>query len=176
MKLTILTSYNEPLPFTINKSSGTLPTPSGSTSIIAQYTSKALALLTQKTLQSLGNLNWKARKQQNTGQIPVHPPTTKIHSMLATYYKKPKQGSLLLSRNSLVAPIPQVLKEPCPTQQVCFLEAPNYQYQKKVHFLLHPCPKEKQRKNRYPRPLPALQDPRKPLQYPLQLSRRHHEY
>jgi len=83
---------------------------------------------------------------------------------------------LLPSRNSPVALAPQVPKEPRPVQQVRFLEAPNFQYQKKVHFLLHLCPKAKQRKNLYPQPLPALRDPRKLLQYPLQPSRRHHLY
>jgi len=52
----------------------------------------------------------------------------------------------------------------------------NFQYQKKVHFLLHPYPRAKEKQNHYPRPLPALRDPRKPLQYPPQLSRRHQQY
>jgi len=187
MKSTILTSYNELLPITTNKSSGIPYTPSGNTSTTGRYISKVLVLLKQKK-PSLGSLK-KSRKpialsQQDliTNLTPTkdlhtvnHPPT-RTHSMLATYYKKPKQGSLLPSRNLPVAPVPQVPKKPCPVQQVRFLEAPNFQYQKKVHFLLHPCPKAKQRKNLYPRPLPALQDPCKPLQYPLQPSQRHHLY
>ena len=98
----------------------------------------------------------------------------KTYSTLATYYKRLKHRLLLPFRNSPVTPVPQVPNKPLPIQQVCFLEAPNFQYQKKVHFLLHPYPKEKQRKNLYPRPLPALQDPQKPLQYPPQPSQRHH--
>jgi len=165
MKLKTSTLYNEPLPTTANKSSGIHYTPSGSTSTTGRYISKVLLLLKQKkpSLLSLGNstkaINLKNQITQNNPTKNLHtvnPPLTKTHSTLATYYKKLKQGSLLLSRNLPVALVPQVPKEPRPVQQVCFLEAPNFQYQKKVHFLLHPCPKAKQRKNCYPRPLPAL--------------------
>jgi len=176
MKSMILTSYNELLPFTTNKSSGIPYTPSGNTSTIGRYISKALALLKQKKSHSQVESRKKVPPQWNTSQTLVHlpPQKTKIHSTLATYYKKLRQGSLLPSRNSPVVLAPLVPKEPPPIQQVHFLEAPNFQYQKKVHFLLHPYPKAKQRKNLYPRPLPALQDPCKPLQYPLQPSQRHH--
>jgi len=186
-KSKILTSYYELLPSTVNKSSGTLQTPSGSTSIIARYTSKALALLKQKKQDLLSPKNSRGKTvipQQHplTPTNPTknlhtaNPPLTRTHSTLATYYKKLKQGSLLPSRNSPVALVPQVLTEPPLVQQVRFLEAPNFLYQKKVHFLLYPCPKEKQRMNLYPRPLPALRDPCKPLQYPPQHSRRYHQY
>jgi len=186
-KLKISTLYNEPPPTTANKSSGIPYTPSGSTSTIERYISKALAPLKQKkqSLLSLENSRKKTaisqqdlimKTIQTRNLHTVNPPPTKTHSMLATYYKKLKQGSLLPSRNSPVALVPQVPKEPHLIQQVCFLEAPNFQYQKKVHFLLHPCPKAKQRKNLYPRPLPALQDPHKPLQYLPQPSQKHHLY
>jgi len=178
--------YYKPLPTTASKSSGIHYTPSGNTSTTERYISKVLVLLKQKKPNplSLGNLrkkkaiNLKNRITQNPTKNlhTVNPPLTKTHSTLATYYRKLKQGSLLLSRNSPVAPVPQVPKEPHPVQQVCFLEAPNFQYQKKVHFLLHLCPKAKQRKNLYPKPLPALRDPRKPLQYPPQPSQKHHLY
>jgi len=161
-----------------NKSSGTHKTLCGSTSIIAKYPSKALVLLKQKNPLSLGNLRKIVQPHLNTSQIPARfpPQTTTTHSMLATYYKKQKPESLQLSRNLPVVPVPQVPKEPHHVQQVRFLEAPNFQYQKKVHFLLHPCPKPKPKKNHYPRPLPALRDPHKPLQYPPQPSRRHQQY
>jgi len=183
----ILTSYNELLPFTVNKSSGIPYTPSGNTSTTGRYISKALVLLKQK-IPNLRSLTKSRKLIALSPQDPittltptkslhtVNHPQTRTHSTLATYYKKLKQGSLLPSRNSPVALVPQVPKEPHPVQQVRFLEAPNFQYQKKVHFLLHPCPKAKQRKNLYPRPLPALRDPCKPLQYPLQPSQRHHLY
>jgi len=186
-KLKTSTLYNEPLPTTTSKSSGIHYTPSGSTSTTGRYISKVLVLLKQKKPSplSLGNsrkkkaINLKNRITQTNPTKNLHtvnPPPTKTHSTLATYYKKLKQGLLLPSRNLPVALVPQVPKEPHPVQQVRFLEAPNFQYQKKVHFLLHPCPKGKQRKNLYPRPLPALQDPRKPLQYPPQPSQRYHPH
>jgi len=170
-----------------SKSSGIHYTPSGSTSTTRRYISKVLVLLKQKKPSPLSPGNSRKKKAINLkNQImqtnltknlhTVNPPLTKTHSMLATYYKKLKHGSLLPSRNSPVALVPQAPKEPRPVQQVHFLEAPNFQYQKKVHFLLHPCPKAKQRKSLYPRPLPALRDPRKPLQYPPQPSQRHHLY
>jgi len=184
-KSTTLTSYNELLPFTVNKSSGIPYTPSGNTSTTGRYISKVLVLLKQKT-PNPGSLKKSRKPIALSQQDPIttltptkslhtaNHPQTRTHSTLATYYKKLKQGSLLPSRNSPVAPVPQVPKEPHPIQQVRFLEAPNFQYQKKVHFLLHPCPKAKQRKSLYPRPLPALRDPHKPLQYPPQPSQRHH--
>jgi len=169
-----------------NRSSGIPYTPSGSTSTIGRYISKVLAPPKQRkqSLLSPENSNQKKainlKNQITTTQTrnlsTVNPPPTRIHSTLATYYKKLKQGSLLPSRNSPVILTPQVPNQPHPTQQVCFLEAPNFQYQKKVHFLLHLDLKAKPKKNHYPRPLPSLRDPYKPLQYPLQLSQRHHQY
>jgi len=170
-----------------NKSSGIPYTLSGSTSTIEKYISKALAPLKQKkqSLLSLENLRKKkainpknliTQTNQTRNLHTVNPLPTRTPSMLATYYKKLKLGLLLPSRNSPVAPVPQAPKKPHLGQQVCFLEAPNFQYQKKVHFLLHLCPKAKQRKNLYPRPLPALRDPCKPPQYPLQPSQWHHLY
>jgi len=184
MKLKTSTLYNEPLPTTASKSSGIHYTLSGSTSTTERYISKVLVLLKQKKPSPLSLGNSRKKKVINlTNQTnltknlhTVNPPPTRTHSMLATYYRKLKQGLLLPSRNSPVTLAPQVPKEPCPVQQVCFLEAPNFQYQKKVQFLLHPYPKEKQRKNLYPRPLPALRDPRKPLQYLPQPSQKHHLY
>jgi len=189
MKLKTSTLYNKPPPTTANKSSGIPYTLSGSTSTIERYISKALAPLKQKkqSLLSLENSRKKtAINQKNpinqtdqTRNLHIVNPLlqrTKIHSMLATYYKKLKQGLLLPSRNSPVTPVPPVPKEPHLVHQVRFLEAPNFQYQKKVHFLLHPCPRAKPKKNLYPKPLPALRDPRKPPQYPPQPSQRHHKY
>jgi len=186
-KSTILTSYNALLPITTNKSSGIPYTLSGNTSTIGRYISKALVLLKQKKppLRSLKKSRKPivlSQRDPITTLTPTKSPHTvnhprmRTHLTLATCHKKLKQESLLPSRNSPVALVPQVPKEPHPIRQVRFLEAPNFQYQKKVHFLLHPCPKAKQRKNLYPRPLPALRDPRKPLQYPPQPSPRHHLY
>jgi len=166
-KSTILTSYNALPPITTNKSSGIPYTPSGNTSTTRRYISKVLVLLKQKkpsprSLKKSRKLIALSQQDPITTLTPtkslhtVNHPQARTHSTLATYYKKLKQGSLLPSRNLPVALVPLVPKEPCPVQQVCFLEAPNFQYQKKVHFLLHPCPKAKQRKNLYPRPLLAL--------------------
>jgi len=162
-------------------------TPSGNTLTTGRYISKVLVLLKQKKPSPLSLENSRKKKAINPENLimntnlmrnlyTVNPLLTRTHSTLATYYKKLKQGLLLPSRNSPVTPVPQVPKKPHLVQQVRFLEAPNFQYQKKVHFLLHPCPKAKQRKNLYPRPLPALRDPCKPPQYPPQLSQRHHKY
>ena len=186
-KLKTLTLYNEPLPITANKSSGIPYILSGNTSTTRRYISKVLVLLKQKKPSPLSPENSRKKKAihpknliKNTNPTrnlhTVNPPLTRTHSTLATYYRKLKQGLLLPSRNSSVALVPQVPKKPPLVQQVCFLEAPNFQYQKKVHFLLHPCPKAKQRKNLYPRPLPALRDPCKPPQYLPQPSQRHHLY
>jgi len=180
-KLKTSTLYNELLPTMASKSSGIPYTPSGSTSTIERYISKVLALRKQKKTSPLSRENLRRKKAiapkkliQNPTRDPhtVNPPPTRTHSTLATYYKKLKQGSLLPFRNSPVTPAPRVPKEPPPIKQVRFLEVPNFQYQKKVHFLLHLCPKAKQRKNLYPRPLPALRDPHKPPQYLPQPSQR----
>jgi len=187
MKLNNSTLYNELPPTMANKSSGIPYNPSGNTSTTGRYISKVLVLLKQRKPSPLSPENLRKKKVINpkdpikqtnpTRNLhTVNPPPTRIHLTLATYYKKLKQDLLLPFRNLPVTPVPQVPKEPHLVQQVRFLEAPNFQYQKKVHFLLHPCPKAKQRKNLYPRPLPALQDPCKPPQYPLQLSQRHHLY
>jgi len=123
MKSNISTLYNEPPPTTANKSSGTPYTPSGNTSTIKGYISKVLVLLKQKKPNPLSLENSRKKKAINQKNLikqtnqtrnlhTVNPPPTRIHSMLATYYKKLKQGSLLPSRNSPVTLAPQVPKEP----------------------------------------------------------------
>src|SRR5579863_201670 len=114
---------------------------SGSTSIIERYISKVRAHL---------------KKQVEVPPQTTIPPKSKIS------YKDPRRPLHQPSRNFLVDPVPQSLK------QVHFLESLNLQDQSKVRFLLHPYPKGRQKPTNHHHPRP----PNPLLNESLQLHKR----
>src|SRR5579863_2275125 len=100
---------------------------SGSTSIIERYILKVRAHLKQ--------------------QVEV-PPQTTILPKSKISYKDLRRPLHQPSRNFLVDPVPQSLKE------VRFLESPNLQDQSKVRFLLHLYPKGRQKPTNHHHPQP----------------------
>ena len=184
-KLRISTLYYKLPSSTESKSSGISQVTSGNTSIIEWYISKVLALRKPKKPSPLFLENSRKKdltakdqttKNQTKSLIKPTPQKMTIQPKSTNYYDKLKPQLLQLSRNSPVVLIPLVPKEPPVDKQVCFLEAPNFQYQKKVRFLHHLCLKPRDNKYPHPRLSPNLQDPYKPPQYPPQPSQQHHQY